>query len=116
MNLVNNKVQLIGRIGQAPEISNYDGGKKRARFSVATTDTYKDANGMNVNEVQWHNLVAWGRVADVVEKQLAKGTEVSVEGKLVHRNYTGKDGIKKYVTEVVVAEVLLLNNKGSQQE
>ena len=111
-----NKVQLVGRLGNAPEIRTFESGKKMARFSVATTETYTDAKGVNVVNTQWHNLVAWGRAAALAEKQLTRGCEVSIEGKLAHRNYIDKTGTKKYVTEIVVAEILLLNSKASKEE
>lgn len=111
-----NKVQLVGRLGNTPEIRTFDSGKKMARFSVATSESYIDSKGVNVVNTQWHNLVAWGRAAAVAEKQLFKGAEVSVEGRLAHRNYMDKDGIKRYVTEVVVAEVLLLSTKENKEE
>jgi single-strand DNA-binding protein len=111
-----NKVQLVGRLGNAPEIRTFESGKKMARFSVATTESYTDAKGVNVVNTQWHNLVAWGRAAALAEKQLTRGCEVSIEGKLAHRNYIDKAGTKKYVTEIVVAEILLLNSKASKEE
>src|SRR5207244_63166 len=77
-----NKVQLIGNLGKAPEVRNAEKGKKMVRFSVATNESYRDAAGEKVNETQWHNLVAWGKLADIAEKYLAKGTEVAIEGKL----------------------------------
>jgi single-strand DNA-binding protein len=111
-----NKVQLAGRLGNAPEIRTFESGKKMARFSVATTESYTDAKGVNVVNTQWHNLVAWGRAAALAEKQLTRGCEVSIEGKLAHRNYIDKTGTKKYVTEIVVAEILLLSSKASKEE
>jgi single-strand DNA-binding protein len=111
MNALKNKVQLIGNLGNAPEVRNTESGKKLARFSVATNETYRNAKGEKVTETQWHNLIAWGKIADIAEKYLAKGTEVAVEGKLMTRNYTDKDGNKKYVTEIQVHELLLLGNK-----
>lgn len=113
MYALRNKVQLIGNLGNHPEVKDTEGGKKWARFSVATNETYRNAKGEKVVETQWHNLVAWGKVAEIVERFLNKGTEVAVEGKLIHRNYVDKDGVKKYVSEVQVNEVLLL---GSKQE
>jgi single-strand DNA-binding protein len=111
MNALKNKVQLIGNLGNAPEVRNTESGKKLARFSVATNESYRNAKGEKVTETQWHNLIAWGKIADIAEKYLAKGTEVAVEGKLMTRNYTDKDGNKKYVTEIQVHELLLLGNK-----
>jgi len=106
-----NKVQLIGNLGNKPEVRTTEAGKKIARFSIATNEIYKDSNGEKVTETQWHNLVAWGKVADIAEKYLDKGSEVVVEGKLVNRNYNGKDGNKKFITEVQVNEMLLLGEK-----
>ena len=106
-----NKVQLIGNLGKKPEIKTTDGGKKMARFSVATNESYRNTKGDRVTETQWHNLIAWGRVADIAEKYLDKGSEVVIEGKLVNRSYTDKSGSKKYVSEVQVAEVLMLGEK-----
>ena len=111
MYALKNKVQLIGNLGNAPEIKNTESGKKLARFSIATKENYRNAKGEKVTETTWHNLVAWGKVADLAEKFLQKGTEVVIEGKLINRNYTDKDGIKKYISEVQVNELLLLNSK-----
>jgi single-strand DNA-binding protein len=111
MNTLRNKVQLIGHLGQNPEIRSFDNGKSMARFSIATTDSYLDASGKKITETQWHNLVVWGNLAKVAEKYLLKGSEVAVEGKLTHRVYNDKDGQKKYFTEIVVSEFLMLQNK-----
>ena len=111
MYALRNKVQLIGNLGNMPEVKNTENGKKLARFSVATNESYRNANGEKVTETQWRTLVAWGKVAEIVERFLNKGSEVAVEGKLVHRNYTDKEGIKRYVSEVQVNELLLLGGK-----
>ncbi|MBC7890255.1 MAG: single-stranded DNA-binding protein [Ferruginibacter sp.] len=111
MNALKNKVQLIGNLGNAPEIKNTDNGKKLARFSIATNETYHNTKGEKVTETTWHNLVAWGKLADLAEKYLQKGTEVVVEGKLINKSYNDKEGNKKYITEVQVNELLLLGNK-----
>jgi single-strand DNA-binding protein len=108
MYALKNKVQLIGNLGNAPEVRNTESGKKLVRFSVATNEQYKNAKGERVTETQWHNLIAWGKVADIAEKFLVKGTEVAIEGKLVNRNYTDKEGNKKYITEIQVNELLML--------
>ena len=115
MYALRNKVQLIGHLGNQPEVHNTENGKKLARFSVATNEVYRNAKGEKITETQWHTLVAWGRVAEIAEKHLTKGTEVAIEGKLVHRSYEDKQGNKKYVTEVQVNEVLLLGVKASKQ-
>lgn len=111
MYALKNKVQLIGNLGNKPEIRTLDGGKKMARFSVATNESYRNTKGEKVTETQWHNLVAWGKVAELVEKYLDKGSEVAVEGKLTNRSWNDKDGTKKYMTEVVVNELLMLGEK-----
>ena len=113
MYALKNKVQLIGNLGNNPEIRTMEGGKKMARFSVATNETYRTAKGEKVTETQWHNLIAWGKVAEIAEQFLSKGSEVAIEGKLVNRNYTDKDGNKRYVTEIQVNEVLMLGDKKS---
>jgi single-strand DNA-binding protein len=111
MNALKNKVQLIGHLGKDPEIKTLEGNKKLARFSIATNDTYRNAKGELVKETQWHNVVIWGKKADVAEKYLEKGKEVAVEGKLMTKSYTDKSGIKKYYTEVWVSELLMLGSK-----
>jgi single-strand DNA-binding protein len=108
-----NRVQLIGHIGQDPEIINLDGGKKLAKLRLATNDSYTKADGTRVEDTQWHNLVAWGKSAEIVEKILAKGKQVGIDGKLVNRSYENKEGDKRYVTEVVVNEFVLLDKKPS---
>lgn len=108
MNALRNKVLLIGNLGQDPEILDSENGKKRARFSVATNETYRNAQGEKVTDTQWHQVVAWGKTAEIVESYLSKGREVAVEGKLIHRHYDTEDGQRKYVTEVRCLELLLL--------
>lgn len=108
MNALKNRVQLIGNLGNDPEIVNLDGGSKLAKFSIATSDSYKNAQGEKVEETQWHNIVAWGKTAEIVENYLTKGKQVAVEGKLVHRSYETKEGEKRYITEIVCDELLLL--------
>jgi single-strand DNA-binding protein len=111
MNTLRNKVQLIGHLGMNPEIKVIDSGNKLAKMSIATNESYKNAKGELVKETQWHNLIAWGKTADIIEKYLKKGSEVAIEGKLINRTYTDKDGIKRYSTEIQVNEVLLLDKK-----
>lgn len=111
MYALSNKVQLIGNLGSKPELKTTDAGKKLAKFSMATNETYRDAKGEKVKETQWHNLVAWGRVAEIAAKYLDKGSEVAIEGKLVSRSYNAKDGNKKYITEIQINELLMLGSK-----
>ncbi|WP_029034507.1 single-stranded DNA-binding protein [Salinimicrobium terrae] len=108
MNTLRNKVQLIGHVGNAPEILTMESGKKLAKFSIATNETYKNNKGEKITDTQWHNVVAWGKTAELIENYVPKGKEIGVEGKLTSRSYEDKDGIKKYITEVVCNEVLLL--------
>jgi single-strand DNA-binding protein len=111
MYALKNKVQLIGHLGNQPDIRNTESGKKLARFSVATSEVYRNTKGEKITETQWHTLVAWGKLAEIAEKFLLKGTEVAIEGKLINRSYTDKEGNKKYITEVQVNELLLLGSK-----
>jgi single-strand DNA-binding protein len=108
MYAIRNKVQLIGNLGQSPEIRTTETGKKLARFSIATNDTFRNSSGTKVTETSWHKVIAWGKLAEIAEKYLTKGREVAVSGKLVHRSYTDKNGIKRYVTEIVLSELLML--------
>ena len=111
MYALKNKVQLIGNLGNAPEVKTTESGKKLAKFSVATNESYRNANGEKVTETTWHNLVAWGKVADIAEKYLTKGKEVAIEGKLINNSYTDKDGVKRYSTEIQVNEILMFGDK-----
>ena len=111
MYALKNKVQLIGNLGNAPEVKTTENCKKLAKFSVATNESYRNAKGEKVTETTWHNVVAWGKVADIAEKFLTKGKEVAIEGKLINRSYTDKDGIKRYVTEIQVNELLLIGGE-----
>ena len=111
MNTLKNKVQLIGNLGMDPEVKELNSGKKMARFTLATNESYRNSAGDRIKETQWHNLIAWGPKANFAEKYLNKGKEVALEGKLIHRNYEDKEGITRYVTEIQVSEFLMLNKK-----
>jgi single-strand DNA-binding protein len=108
MNAMKNTVQLIGHVGQEPEIKTFDGGKKVANITLATNEVYYKENGDKVEQTEWHKVVAWGKTADIIEKYVTKGKEIAIEGKLTHRSYDDKNGEKRYITEVVANEVLLL--------
>ncbi len=108
MNSLKNRVQLIGHLGNDPEVKNLNGGKTVVNFSMATSDYYKNANGEKVTETQWHKIVAWNGTAKIIEKHLKKGNEVGIVGKLTTRSWDDKDGNKRYITEVVANEVLLM--------
>jgi single-strand DNA-binding protein len=108
MNALRNKVQLIGNLGNDPEITNLESGRKLAKLVIATNETYKNDKGEKVTDTQWHNVIAWGKTAELIEKYVTKGKEIAVEGKLTHRSYEDKNGEKRYFTEVVASELLLL--------
>jgi len=108
MNAMRNRVQLIGHVGNDPEIKNLDGGKKVANFTIATNDSYKNEKGEKVEQTEWHKVVAWGKTAEIIEKYVIKGKEIAIDGKLTHRSYDDKNGEKRYITEVVANDVLLL--------
>lgn len=110
MNL-RNKVQLIGRIGQAPEMKTTENGKTLAKFSLATNESYYDATGTQITNTQWHNIVAWGKTADVAHNLLEKGKEVLVEGKLNTREYENNEGKKQRITEIVAQQLLVFGKK-----
>jgi len=111
MNTLRNKVQLIGNLGNDPEIITLDSGKKLAKFNMATNESYKNSQGEKITETQWHNLIAWNNIAEITEKYVKKGQEIVIEGKLTSRSYEDKEGVKKYITEVVVNELVLLGSK-----
>ena len=110
MSTLRNKVQLIGHVGQEPTVTDLDNGKKVVRLSLATNENYKNAKGEKQTDTNWHNLVAWGKTADIIEKYVTKGKEIAIEGKLTSRSYEDKEGVKRYVTEAVVSEILLLGS------
>ena len=109
MSSIKNHVQLIGNVGQEPTVTNLESGKKVARLSLATNENYKNGQGEKQTDTNWHTVVAWGKVADIVEKYVTKGKEIGLTGKLKTRTYTTEDGNQRYVTEVVANEILLLN-------
>ncbi len=113
MNSVKNKIQLIGRLGNDPEVKNFENDKVMARFSLATSESYRDSNGTWQEDTQWHKVVAWGNTAKQVEKLSHKGDEVLVEGKLVHRSYEDHDGNTNYITEVVINELIVVSLKST---
>ncbi len=111
MNTLRNRVQLIGNLGTTPEVKTLAGGKKVAKLVIATNETYKNQKGEKVTETTWHNLTAWGANADIAEKYLQKGSEIAIDGKLKNNNYTDKDGVKRYVTDIEVNEFIMLGKK-----
>ncbi len=111
MNTLRNRVQLIGNLGTAPEVKTIEGGRKVAKLVIATNESYKNQKGEKVTETIWHNLTAWGTQADFAEKFLEKGTEIAIEGKLKNHTYTDKEGIKRFVTDIVVNEFMFVGKK-----
>jgi single-strand DNA-binding protein len=116
MNALRNKVQLIGHLGAKVEIKNLESGKSLGRVTLATNEVYKNAKGEKITETTWHNLVIWGKNAEILEKYTDKGSEIAIEGKLSNRSYTDKNGEKKYITEVVVNEILLMGGSKSDKK
>jgi single-strand DNA-binding protein len=110
MNNLRNRVQLIGNLGQDPEMKTLESGKHIARFTMATTDEYKDSEGSKVSETTWHNIVAWNGLADIAMKYLKKGKEVAVEGRIVYRSYEDRQSVTKYITEIVLSDLLILKS------
>lgn len=111
MNTLRNTVQLIGRLGQDPEVVTFQDGNKIAKFSMATDDSYKDKSGNKVERSYWHNILVTGGLVKVVEGYVKKGQEIAIEGKLTNRSYDTKEGEKRYITEILVNELLLLGGK-----
>ena len=108
-----NKVILLGNLGKDPEVRVFDGGSKKAMFSLATSDSFVDKAGEKKENVEWHNIIFWGKMADVVEKYLKKGSQVYVEGKISSRSYDDKDGNKRYITEIL-CNTLTMVGKASE--
>jgi len=108
MNSLRNRVNLIGNLGQDPDTKSLDGGKKVTHFTVATHDDYKNGEGQKVKETTWHNIVAWNGLADTSSRFLKKGSQVAIEGRIVYKSYNDKNGVTKYVTEIIANEILFL--------
>lgn len=105
-----NRVTLIGRTGKEIEVHTFENGNKSATVSLATSDFYINKAGEKVEDTQWHNLVFYGKLIDIMEKYVSKGKEIAIEGKLHYRQYEDKDGVKRLFTEIKVEELLLLSN------
>jgi single-strand DNA-binding protein len=116
MNALRNKVQLIGRLGQDPDIKTLESGKKVAHFTMATNENYKSADGSKTEETTWHSIVAWNGLAELASKYLKKGREVCIEGRISYRSYTDKNGMPKSVTEIVASDLVLLSSGGIAKE
>ena len=111
MNALRNKVQLIGRLGKDAETITFDDGKVKARFPLATNEHFRNSEGEKVERTQWHDVVAWGGLAEVAGEHLRKGLEIAVEGRLTYRTYEDGEGQTRYITEVVANEMLMLEKR-----
>ena len=111
MSSLRNKVQLVGNVGNNPEVREFEGGKKLVNLVIATNDRFTNDKGEKVEQTEWHRLVAWGKTAEIIERYVVKGKEVAIEGKLTHRSYDDKNGEKRFITEVVITELLLLGSR-----
>ena len=116
MNALRNKVQLIGRLGQDPEIRTLESGKKVAHFNLATNESYRNAEGSKIDETTWHSIVAWNGLAELSSKFLGKGREVCIEGRISYRSYTDKNGVQRNVTEIVATDLVLLSQGNKSRE
>ncbi|WCM41641.1 single-stranded DNA-binding protein [Flavobacterium sp. CBA20B-1] len=105
MSTLRNSVRLVGRVGNTPEAKTFDNATK-VTLSLATSDFYYNDKKEKIETIQWHNIVAWGKTAELIQKYVEKGKEIAVEGKLTYRTYEDKDGIKRSITEIVISEVL----------
>lgn len=106
-----NKVILIGNLGKDPEVISFDGGVKKASFSIATTEVYRNREGQDVEQTEWHNIVMWRGLAEIAEKYLRKGSQIYVEGRIKYRSYE-KDGQKRYITDIECDNLTMLGNRG----
>jgi len=109
-----NRVILIGNLGRDPEIRNLEGGVKVANFTLATTETYRGKNGEKTEHTEWHNIVLWRGLAEVAEGYLKKGNSVYIEGKIRTRDWTDKDGNKRYTTEIIADNMVMLGGRRDQ--
>ncbi len=111
MRNLRNTVQLIGNVGNAPELKTFESGTKMAKFSIATNESFTNAKGEKIDDTQWHNIIAWGKLAETVAKHFNKGTRIAIEGKLTTRSWEAKDGSKRYITEIVMNEFMFVGGK-----
>jgi single-strand DNA-binding protein len=114
-----NRVILLGNLGKDPEVRTLESGVKVASFSIATTDSYKNKAGEKIDTTEWHNIVAWKGLAEVAEKYLKKGSQIYLEGKIRQRSWEDKEGVKKYITEIIADTFTMLGAKkdsGTQEQ
>ncbi len=110
MKNLRNRVQLIGNLGNTPEIKETTAGKKHVRLSLATNHIFINKEGEKTKDTQWHNIITWGKQAEIADKYLSKGQEICIEGKLNYRTYQDNNGDNKYVHEIIAHELLMLKN------
>ncbi len=110
-NAIRNSVRLLGRLGQDPEVKQTGKGNKVAKCSLATSESYKTSDGEKISDTTWHNLVIWGKQAEIAERLMSKGAEVVVEGRISNRSFLDKDGNKRFITEIIVNDFVLLSRK-----
>ena len=111
MNSLRNQVQLLGNLGKDVELKTLQSGSIKASFTLATDESYKDSKGKKVENTQWHNVIAWGKSAELMKSILSKGSKVLVRGKILNRSYDDKDGVKKYITEIQANEFVCMDTK-----
>lgn len=111
-----NSVRLYGNVGKDPVVTQFENGNKVIKWSLATSERLKNGKGETIDDVQWHQLIAWGSLASVIEKYVKKGSKLAIEGKLNHRRYKTKNGEEREITEIVVKDVLLLEKKNGLTE
>lgn len=115
MNTLKNTVSLIGNLGVDPEVTTFDSGSTLARFRLATNESYKNKEGEWVKSTHWHNVIAWGKTAELCQKLLKKGSEVLLEGKLENDSYTNKEGEKRYKTQIAMREFMMINRESKEK-
>ncbi len=111
-----NKVILVGNLGKDPEIKHFESGKSKTTVSLATTETYKNKMGERVTNTEWHNVIFWSPLSDIVHQYLKKGSKLYVEGKITNRSYEDKEGNTRYITEVVGRDMVMLDSKNTRQD
>lgn len=111
MSTLRNYVQLFGRLGNDPESKTFNENKKMVKFSLATNEFFRDKDGERQDDTQWHNIIAFGKNADIAEKYLKKGKEVAVSGKIKYGSWEDKEGNTHYITEIVANDILMVGPK-----
>jgi single-strand DNA-binding protein len=112
MRNLKNSVQLLGHIGAKPEVKEFESGKKIAKFTLATNESFKNNKGEKVENTEWHNIVVWdARLVNLTESYLDKGSQVLLEGKLTSRAWENKEGNTSYTTEIIVNDIFMLGSK-----